>query len=143
MKQKESINKLAGAGHYKGKRLLLVENSDLNKEIVATLLSYTGALVDAAADGQKAVERFAGAEPGTYHMIFLELQLPVMSGFEAARSIRSLKQPEAAQIPIIGLTGNLTAETAETAAGAGFNECLRTPLDTPRLMEVMARYIRD
>ncbi len=125
-----------------GKRLLLVENSDLNQEIVAALLSYTGAVVEGAADGQEAVARFAGAEPGTYHMILLELQLPVMSGFETARAIRNLKRPDAGQIPILGLTGNLSPETLEEAARAGFNECLGTPLDRVRLMEVMERYGR-
>lgn len=132
-----------GAGRYTGKRLLLVENSDLNQEIVAMILSCTGACVDAAPDTQEAVDRFAGAAPGTYHMIFMELELPVMSGFEAARSIRSLNRPDAGQIPILGLTGNPSAKTLRAAKEAGFSECLRTPLDTALLTEVMARYIRD
>lgn len=139
MMQREGLTK----GIYTGKRLLLVENSELNQEIVTLLLSYTGASVEAAADGQDAVEKFAGAVPGTYHMIFTELQLPETSGFEAACRIRSVDRPDAGQIPIIGLTGNLNEETIRAAEQAGITECLRTPLDTACLTRAMSRYLND
>lgn len=145
MMQKETLtHDLAAvnkAGLYAGKRLLLVEHNGLNREIEAVLLRYTGAAVDTVSGGLEAVKAFSGAAPDTYHMIFMELQMPGFGGLEAAVSIRSLERPDARQIPIIALTGSAGGEAARAAVEAGVNECLQTPLNTACLNEVLARYI--
>lgn len=123
----------------RGKRALLVEDNELNQEIAEYILSDLGIRVTVASNGQEAVELIKKATPGTYHIIFMDVMMPVMDGYEAARAIRNLKREDTEKIPIIAMTANAFAEDVKAAMDAGMNEHLTKPLAP----EVIDRVLRD
>ena len=132
-------------GFPAGTCVLVVEDNKINQEIVKELLTMSGIRVESADDGKEALRKFRGNPPGTYTMILMDIQMPVMDGYEAARAIRSMavskERPDAADIPIIALTANAFADDVYRAKQAGMNEHIRKPLDIERLFEVMHRWI--
>lgn len=126
---------------YSGKRVLLVEDNDLNREIAEEILKMTGMEIDKAENGKIAVDIFAASAIGTYDMILMDVQMPVMNGYEAASAIRSLNREDAADIPIIAMTANAFAEDIQDAKKSGMNEHLAKPLDFDKMAEVFARYL--
>lgn len=132
-------------GFPAGTCVLVVEDNKINQEIVEELLTMSGIRVESADDGKEALRKFRGNPPGTYTMILMDIQMPVMDGYEAARAIRSMaeskERPDAADIPIIALTANAFADDVYRAKQAGMNEHVRKPLDIERLFEVMHRWI--
>ena len=127
-----------------GIRLLLVEDNELNREIARELLEMAGLETACAVDGRQAVERFAAEAPGTYALILMDIQMPVMDGYEATRAIRALAKagrPDAASIPIIALTANAFADDAYRARQAGMNEHVTKPLDIDRLLDTLHRWL--
>lgn len=119
-----------------GKRILLAEDNELNMEIAKTMLQEAGLKVDEAENGKIALEKFAGSEPGTYDAVFMDIQMPVMDGYEAARSIRSCAHPQSGTVPIIALTANAFAEDIAKALAAGMNDHVQKPIDYGRLLSV-------
>lgn len=117
-----------------GKRLLLVEDNPINREIVMGLLEGSGLLIEVAEDGQQAVTRFQEAP---YDLILMDVQMPVMDGYEASRRIRGL-DPE---VPIIGLTANAFQEDVDKALAAGMNEHLSKPIGLEQLQAVLQKYL--
>lgn len=133
----------AGAreGDYSGRRVLLVEDNELNLEIASELLSMTGVEVDTAENGLQAAERFAAVPEGYYDIIFMDIQMPVMDGYEAARRIRSLDRPDAGTVWIVAMTANAFVEDMRLSREAGMNEHVSKPVDLERLQDVLRRQL--
>lgn len=118
----------------KGKRILLVEDNELNAEIAKTVLEDVGALITRAENGQQAVELFKEKPAGTFDAILMDLMMPVMDGYTATRKIRSLERADAKTIPIIAMTANAFQEDAEKCIAEGMNAHLAKPLDIEKMM---------
>ena len=126
-----------------GARLLLVEDNRLNMEIAQTLLEMNGFIVDAAENGQIAVDKFAESAPGTYTAVLMDIRMPVMDGLEATRAIRRLSRPDAAGVPIIAMSANAFEEDKKMAAEAGMTDYLVKPLDVPTLLTMLDEIERN
>ncbi|NBI62481.1 response regulator [Clostridiales bacterium] len=122
-----------------GMRVLLAEDNEINCEIVEFMLEEAGAEVVTARDGKAAVDAFTTNAPGTFDCVLMDLMMPVMSGYEATRVIRSLDRPDAETVPIIALSANAFDEDVTMAKDAGINEHLAKPVDTNKMFEVMCR----
>jgi signal transduction histidine kinase/CheY-like chemotaxis protein len=125
---------------FEGKRILLAEDVDINREIVITLLEPTGVAVVCAENGAEAVRLFTEA-PESYDMIFMDVQMPEMDGYEATRHIRSSGTTNAASIPIIAMTANVFKEDIERCLEAGMNSHVGKPLDLEEVLEKMRQYL--
>ena len=126
-----------------GKRFLLVEDNELNQEIAQTVLEEEGLVVDTADDGTEAVEIIAKMPAGTYDLILMDIQMPVMDGYEAARTIRAMEDPAKANIPIVAMTANAFEEDRQKAFDAGMNGHVPKPIDIPELMETLKTILTD
>ncbi len=122
-----------------GMCVLLVEDNELNCEIVEYILGEAGAKVVTANDGKAAVEAFKASDLGTFDCVLMDLMMPVMSGYEAARVIRSLARADAKAVPIIALSANAFEEDVALSKDAGMNEHLAKPVDTRKMLQVMSR----
>ena len=125
-----------------GRRVLLVEDNQLNREIAAELLEMQGLAVDEAENGRLAVERFEASAPGEYDCILMDIQMPVMDGYQAAEAIRSLRRPDAGTVPILALTADAFASDIGRAHSAGMNDHVAKPIEIERLLEALQRWIR-
>ena len=125
-----------------GMRVLLVEDNEINCEIVEYILKEAGAAVATANNGKAAVDAFTAAEPGAFDCILMDLMMPVMSGYEAARVIRSLDRPDGKTVPIIALSANTFEEDIALAKDAGMNEHLAKPVDIRKMLQVISRLKR-
>ncbi len=121
-----------------GKRLLLVEDNDLNREIAEELLTENGFIIETAEDGSIAVNMVRDSEPGYYDLILMDVQMPIMNGYNATRAIRALENPELASIPIVAMTANAFEEDQRTAIESGMNAHIAKPIDVPKLMELLS-----
>lgn len=130
------------AADYALRTFLLVEDNELNREIAAEILSMTGAKVETAENGAVAVSKFAASPFRHYSMVFMDIRMPVMDGYEATRKIRALPRGDAQSVPIIALTADAFIEDAAQAKNAGMNRHLAKPIDLPRLLEVMKEYLK-
>ena len=126
---------------YSGKRILLVEDNDLNREIAEEILGMTGAEIETAENGKDAVSMVAAAKKDYYDMVFMDIQMPVMNGYEATAAIRSLDKSAGKSVPIVAMTANAFAEDIMLAKNAGMNEHIAKPLDMTRLRDVMRRWL--
>jgi len=126
---------------FSGKRVLLAEDNELNAEIAEELLELTGLEVDCAENGQVAVDKFASSENGYYSMIFMDVQMPIMNGNEAARAIRSLSRRDAKGVPIVAMTANAFSEDVQASLNAGMNEHIPKPLDLNQLAKTLRRWL--
>ena len=129
-------------GDISGMRILLVEDNEINCEIVEFMLKDAGAEVVTANDGKAAVDAFAASNPETFDCVLMDLMMPIMSGYEAARVIRGLDRPDAATVPIVALSANAFEEDAALAKDAGMNEHLAKPVDIGKMFQVMCRLRR-
>ena len=126
-----------------GKRVLLVEDNELNREISRELLANEGILVEEAEDGEMAVQKVRAAKPGYYDMVLMDIQMPKMDGYEATRQIRALSDPALAQIPIVAVTANAFEEDRREAKEAGMNGHIAKPISVKQLREQMARCMKN
>lgn len=126
---------------YSGKRILLVEDNDLNREVAQEIIGMTGAEVVTAENGKAAVGLLASAKEGDYDLVFMDIQMPVMNGYEATAAIRSLHKQDGKTIPIVAMTANAFAEDILLAKNAGMNEHISKPLDMTRLRDVLRRWL--
>lgn len=120
-------------------RLLLVEDIELNQEIAVELLSVTGVQVEVANNGAEAVEKFETSPEGYYDLIFMDIQMPVMNGYDAAKRIRQMARPDALNVWIVAMTANAFVEDIRLAREAGMNEHISKPVDPDRLQEILYR----
>lgn len=139
--EKEPVKVYKSAGTLEGRRILLVEDNELNQEIARTLLEMSGAEVDTAGNGQEAVDSFGKNQPGTYQAILMDIRMPVMDGLEATRKIRALKHEDAARIPILAMTANAFEEDKKEAYDAGMTGYLIKPLDIKDLISELTKVI--
>ena len=123
-------------------RVLLVEDNEINCEIVEFMLQEAGAQVVTANDGKAAVDAFASSSPGTFDCVLMDLMMPVMSGYEAARVIRGMDREDAKAVPIIALSANTFEEDIALAKDAGMNEHLAKPVDIKKMFRAMSRLRR-
>lgn len=127
---------------FSGKRVLLVEDNELNAEIAKELIEMTGIEVECAENGQIAVDMFANSELGYYNLVFMDIQMPVMNGNDATKAIRALSRRDARSVPIVAMTANAFSEDVQASLSAGMNEHMAKPLDFKQLISVLRRWLR-
>ena len=127
---------------FDGKKILLVEDNELNQEIAVEILEESGFVIDVADDGSVAVEKMRTADPGQYDVILMDIQMPIMDGYEATRQIRAFENPRIADIPIIAMTANAFDEDRRAALDAGMNGHIAKPIDIPKLLELLKEILK-
>ena len=145
-----SANNLAGKeekaswteADFGGKRILLVEDNELNREIAEAILEETGFAVESAPDGTDAVDMMRRAEEYYYDAILMDVQMPVMDGYEATRTIRALPRRDVKDLPIIAMTANAMEEDKEAALKNGMNAHIAKPLNIDLFLEILGKYLR-
>ena len=120
-----------------GMRVLLAEDVEVNREIAVMILSNMGFCVETACNGKEAVEMLMASEPGYYNAVLMDVQMPVMNGYEATKMIRSLEDPELASVPVIAVTANAFAEDIQDALDAGMDGHIAKPLDPQMIAKVL------
>jgi len=136
----ESVS--AGSPNLEGKRILLVEDNAINREIAVEVLKMTHAAVDTAENGREGADRFLSSPEGTYDLILMDIQMPVLDGYGAVRMIRSSARADAAGVPIYAMTANTFAEDVAKAREAGMNGHIAKPLDIGALMKVLQKELK-
>ena len=126
---------------FMGKRVLLVEDNEFNREIAEVILSEHGFEVECAPDGTDAVAMVRDAEPGRYDVVLMDVQMPVMDGYEATRTIRALPRPDAKTLPIIAMTANAMEEDKAAALKSGMNAHIAKPLDIGVFLGILEKYL--
>ncbi|MBU5481132.1 response regulator [Blautia sp. MSJ-19] len=127
---------------HSGKKILLAEDNELNQEIAQTILEDAGFVVDTVNNGMLAVEKIELADSGQYDLILMDIQMPIMNGYEASKRIRALKNPEKAAIPIVAMTANAFEEDREKSYEAGMNGHLAKPVSVDNLMNMINKVMK-
>ena len=136
----DSILPEAGSD-FRGRCILLVEDNELNSEIAVELLNEYGFLVDTAENGAEAVEKVKNSKPGNYDLVLMDIQMPVMNGYDATLAIRKMKDTKKARIPIIAMTANAFAEDAQKGLSVGMNAHVAKPVDMNILVPTMLKFL--
>ena len=129
------------AQDFRGVRVLLAEDNELNWEIANELLTAQGFVLDWAENGQQCLEKFRTSRPGDYQVILMDLRMPVMNGYEATRAIRALDRPDAGTIPIIAMTADAFAEDIHKCLECGMNAHIAKPLDMRELLRLLQKQL--
>ena len=124
---------------FKGKRLLLVDDIEVNREIATMMLEMNDFIVEQATDGEEAVEAVSQSEPGHFDAVLMDIQMPRMNGYEAARAIRALDNPKLANIPILAMTANAFDEDKKAAFDAGMNDHITKPIDIEQVLAALTK----
>lgn len=124
-----------------GTRILLTEDNDLNAEIATELLQEEGCTVDRAKDGVECVDMLEKAANGTYQLILMDIQMPVMNGYDATKKIRRMDDPQKANIPIVAMTANAFSEDKQVALDAGMNDHIAKPINMSVLVPTLRKYL--
>ena len=127
-------------GEFADKRMLLAEDVEINREIIVTLLENTGLKIDSAENGKEAYEMIK-AEPDRYDVVFMDVQMPKMDGYESTRRIRELNTPQSVRLPIIAMTANVFRSDIEACLDAGMDDHLGKPLDIDRVLETLRKHL--
>lgn len=138
----DSLKKKEPEALRPGINILVVDDNELNAEIISGLLNTEGVLCEAVGSGIKAIERFENAEPDEFDLIFMDIQMPDMDGYEATRKIRACKNANAASVPIIALTANAFDTDVQKAFDAGMNAHMSKPVDMKKLRQVIRRFVK-
>ena len=126
---------------FEGRRVLLVDDNELNREIAAELLKMMKLDVECAVNGKEAVDKFAASEGGYYDLIFMDIQMPVMNGYDAVKAIRKIDRSDAEKIPVVAMTANAFAEDVKESLNAGMNEHIAKPLDINKLIATLKKWL--
>jgi signal transduction histidine kinase/DNA-binding response OmpR family regulator len=127
---------------FSGKKVLLAEDNQMNQQIALAILENVGFTVDVANNGKEAVDKIESSEAGTYDVVLMDIQMPVMDGYEASKAIRQLEDLKKARIPIIAVTANAFEEDRKDAAQAGMNSHLAKPYEIDKMMETLADILK-
>ncbi|MDO4539860.1 MAG: response regulator [Syntrophomonadaceae bacterium] len=130
------------AHDFSGYRLLLAEDNEMNMEIATEILSSVGFEVDGVTDGQQALNAFTSSTEGTYQAIIMDVQMPVMDGYESTQLIRASAHPQAQTIPILAMTANAFAEDVSLTLTSGMNDHITKPIDIEQLFATLGKYLR-
>ena len=130
------------AADFTGRRLLLAEDNMINREIAVMLLQQMGFEVETAENGQIALDMVAASEPGYYDAVLMDIQMPVMDGYAAARAIRALEDPKLSKIPILAMTANAFQEDVQAAMDAGMQAHIAKPIEIAGLAEALRDTIK-
>ncbi len=142
-REEEEVNQHdLSATNFDGKRVLLVEDIEVNREIAKAVLTEIGLEVEDASDGSDAVQMVKDSPTNYYDLILMDVQMPTMNGYDATRNIRALKRKDAKTIPIVAMTANAFEEDKANALKAGMNDHLAKPLDIPKLIEMLNKYLK-
>jgi len=136
----EVIDRDANKGILTGKKLLIAEDIEINREILIALLDDTGLKIDCAENGKEALDMIA-ADPEKYDMVFMDVQMPKMDGLEATRRIRALPPRIREKLPIIAMTANVFKDDIEACISAGMDDHLGKPLDIDKVLEILRKYL--
>lgn len=131
-----------GQSDYSGKKVLVVEDNDLNIEIAEELLTYVGIQVEKARDGKQAVDTLSSKPANYYDMVFMDIQMPVMNGYEAARKIRASDREDLKTIPIIAMSADAFSDDIQRAALSGMNDHVAKPIELPKLVAALEKWIK-
>ena len=132
-----------GVAEFAGKRLLLAEDNELNREIACMLLSKYGFVIDTAENGQEAVDLVAASAPDYYDLVLMDIQMPVMDGHEATRRIRNLKDKELAKVPVVAMTANAFDEDRKAAKECGMNGFISKPIHMQEVVQALRMCLQD
>ena len=124
-----------------GRRVLLVDDNELNREVMKEILVGHGLIVEEADDGSKAIAAVKEKEPGYYHFIVMDIEMPVMDGYDATERIRKLPNRIRANVPIIALTANTRPEDRERAIAVGMDDFLAKPVSSARLLSSLMKFL--
>jgi CheY-like chemotaxis protein len=127
-------------GEFEGKVILLAEDVEVNREIIMALLQPTGVVIESAENGQRAVEMYE-LMPERYDLILMDLQMPIMDGYDASKRIRAGQSPLAASVPIIAMTANVFQDDITRSMACGMNAHLGKPIDLDKVLLVLRRYL--
>ena len=141
-KQLDNQQAQAEQPDFKGKRLLVVEDNKLNRELTVTILEQTGIITEQAEDGSVAVKMVQEAAPGYYDLILMDIQMPIMDGYEATKQIRALPDKRLAQLPIIAVSANAFEEDKKASLAAGMDGHIAKPINVPDLFALMQKLIK-
>ena len=126
---------------FRGRSILLVEDNELNSEIALAILNEYGFQVDTAENGAEAVEKIRNSAPGDYELVLMDIQMPVMNGYDATLAIRKMKDTKKARIPIVAMTANAFAEDIQKVLSVGMNDHVAKPVDMNILVSTMMKYL--
>ena len=125
----------------RGRRILLVEDNAINQEIAKEFLTFAGADVETAENGEEAVSRFSSSPRNGFDVILMDIQMPVMNGYEATRAIRACGRPDAASVPIIAMTADAFSEDVRHALNAGMDAHIAKPVDIEKLIQTILQLV--
>jgi len=134
-KEEEDRNKYTG-------RILLVEDNELNQEIATAILEDEGLTIEVADNGKIAVEMVEKSEPGYYKLVLMDVQMPIMNGYEATKAIRKLENKELSSIPILAMTANAFEEDKQEALNSGMNGHIAKPIDVNNLFAALDKILK-
>ena len=126
---------------FSGRRILVVEDNELNREIAEEILRCMDTEVESACDGARGLAMFEESAVGHYDAVLMDVQMPVMNGYQATKAIRQLSRPDAGTVPIIAMTADAFAEDVAAAKAAGMTAHLAKPLDIPAMMQILSKYL--
>ena len=135
--EEKMVENSARKGRTNTGRILLVEDNELNQEIATAILSEAGFQVETAEDGRQAVDLVSQSQPGWYQLVLMDVQMPVMNGYEATRCIRQLENRQLADIPILAMTANAFEEDKQEALRSGMNGHISKPINIEKLLETL------
>ncbi len=128
---------------FTGRKILLVEDNEINQEIAKAILEEAGFVIDIADDGSVAVDLMKKVPDDAYDLILMDIQMSIMNGYDAARAIRALDNPIKAAIPIVAMTANAFEEDRQLALEAGMNGHVAKPIDVPKLLETLKDILKN
>ena len=134
-------NSTADEINFEGMRLLLVDDIEVNREIATMILEMSGFIVDTAENGKEAVDKISASKAGDYAVVLMDIQMPIMDGYAAARAIRELEDKDLAKIPIIAMTANAFSEDVQTAKDAGMDAHIAKPIDVNQMIETLTQCV--
>jgi len=140
-KRKQTLQEVMEENDFTGKRVLLVEDNELNLEIAEEILEMTHLTVETATNGRIAVEKIAATQPNYYDLVLMDIQMPIMNGYEAAKAIRAMAREDARTLPIVAMTANTFASDVRAARAAGMNAHIAKPLDLEQLNRTLAKFL--